>query len=204
MDNEKKGYPTFHASSRAEWREWLAAHHVELDGVWLISYKKSSGKPGVLYPEAVEEALCFGWIDSLANTLDDERYKQLFTPRRRKSPWSSLNKERVEGLIAAGLMTPAGLAKIEAAQRDGTWEIYDAVESLTVPDDLTAALAENPRADNTFRGFSPSQRKQLLWHIVSAKRPETRARRIAEIVDAAAQGRNSLNRPERQGRNSGA
>lgn len=183
----------FHALSRAEWREWLAAHHDRADGVWLVSFKKGSGKPGVPYAEAVEEALCFGWIDSRPNALDAERYKQLFTPRRRGSPWSKLNKERVERLMAAGLMAPAGLARIEEAKRDGTWTVYDGIEQLAMPADLAAALADNPAANATFAAFSPSQSKQLLWHIESAKRPETRAKRIAEVVAAAAEGRNPLN-----------
>ncbi|MCC6792810.1 MAG: YdeI/OmpD-associated family protein, partial [Thermomicrobiales bacterium] len=175
-------------------------HHDTADGIWLILAKKAAGDRGVRYVEAVEEALCFGWIDSLHNALDRERSKQLYTPRRRKSPWSRLNKERIERLIAEGLMTPAGQAKIDEAKRDGTWKIYDGVDALTVPADLEAALAGNAAALATYNRFSPSQTKQLLWHIESAKRPETRAKRIAEIVAAAADGRHALNGQERRTR----
>jgi uncharacterized protein YdeI (YjbR/CyaY-like superfamily) len=192
MTDGKEGYGTVLALTREEWRAWLEEHHATSRGIWLISYKKASGKSAVGYAESVEEALCFGWIDSHKKTLADERAIQLFTPRRRKSPWSKSNKERIERLIAEGKMTPAGLAKIEEAQRDGSWEIYDAVETLTMPADLAAALAANPAAEATFRAFSPSQTKQLLWHVESAKRPETRAKRIAGIVAAAAEGRNAL------------
>ncbi|HEU0026910.1 MAG TPA: YdeI/OmpD-associated family protein [Ktedonobacterales bacterium] len=187
------------ARDRAEWRAWLAEHHASAPGAWLIYYKRASGQPGVTYDEAVEEALCVGWIDSTANTLDSERYMQMFTPRKRKSPWSKSNKERAERLIAQGLMTPAGLAAIEAARRDGTWTIYEGIENLEVPDDLRAALAANPAAEAGFAAFSASIRKQLLWWIASAKRPETRQRRLEQVVIAAAERRNPLNpapRPE--------
>src|SRR6185312_14358897 len=120
----------YYAKDRHEWRKWLEENAATSQGVWLIYYKQSSGKPCVPYAEAVEEALCFGWIDSRANALDDERSMQLFTPRKPKSPWSRLNKERIERLMREGRMTPAGLAKIEAAKRDGSWGAYDAVEAL--------------------------------------------------------------------------
>jgi uncharacterized protein YdeI (YjbR/CyaY-like superfamily) len=180
------------ARDRAEWRAWLAEHHASAPGVWLIIHKKSSGQPSVTYDEAVEEGLCYGWIDSVANRLDDERFVQVFTPRKRKSPWSKSNKVRVERLLAAGLIEPAGLAAIEAAKRDGTWTIYDGAENLEVPDDLYAALAANPTAAAGFDAYSASIRKQLLWWIISAKRPETRQRRIAQVVSAAAERRNPL------------
>ncbi len=180
------------ARDRGEWRAWLAEHHASAPGIWLVFYKKGSGQTGVTYEEAVEEALCFGWIDSRPNTLDEERYIQLFTPRKRKSPWSKSNKERVERLLAAGLMAPAGLAALEAAKRDGTWAIYDGIEDLKVSDDLRAALLRNPKAEANFDAFSASTRKQLLWWIESAKRPETRQRRIEQVVIAAAEKRNPL------------
>ena len=196
----KDGAEIFHAFSRAEWREWLARNHTRKEGVWLVSAKKSSGKPGVSYTEAVEEALCFGWIDSKGNKLDDERYMQIFTPRRKRSVWSALNKRRIEQLIADGLMTPAGLAVIDAAKLNGSWTTLDAIETLTVPSDLEGALAADERAASTFAAFSPSQTKQLLYYIESAKRPETRATRIAEIVTEAAEGRNPLNWHEKKRR----
>jgi uncharacterized protein YdeI (YjbR/CyaY-like superfamily) len=172
--------------SRAEWRKWLERNHTRTGPVWLVYAKKDSGLPSLGYDEAVEEALCFGWIDSKVNRLDARRYKQLFGPRKSGSTWSRLNKTRVERLIAEGLMTPAGMAKIEEARRDGSWETLDAVEDLTVPEDLDAALSANPVARRHFEAFPPSSRKNILWWIRSAKRPETRAKRVAEAVDLAA------------------
>lgn len=187
MAKEEKQLEQFYAKDRAEWRAWLAENHATAPGVWLIYYKKESGKPRVAYDEAVEEALCFGWIDSRPNAIDDERYMQLFSPRKPKSPWSKLNKQRVEKLIKQGLMTPAGMEKIESAQQNGAWNTYDAVEELHIPDDLTQALAANADADANFRAFSPSSQKVILWWIESAKRPETRTKRIQETVELAAQ-----------------
>jgi uncharacterized protein YdeI (YjbR/CyaY-like superfamily) len=175
----------FYAKDRQEWRAWLAENHATVPGVWLIFYKKESGKPRVAYDEAVEEALCFGWIDSRPNALDDERFMQLFSPRNVKSPWSKLNKQRVEKLIQEGLMTPAGLEKIEAAKQNGSWSKWDEIEELEVPPDLAEALAANQAAYNHFTAFSPSSKKNILWWIASAKRPETRAKRIAETVRLA-------------------
>ena len=183
---------TFQANSRSEWREWLAEHHATSTGIWLLSFKKASGKPGVSYPEAVEEALCFGWIDSRPNALDDERYMQYFSLRKPGSPWSRVNKERIERLIAEGLMAEPGLAKIEEAKADGSWGAYDAIEDMVVPDDLEQGLLANPLAHEHFHAFSPSAKKQLLWWVASAKRPETRAKRIAQLVDAAAENRNPI------------
>lgn len=122
-----------HPLSRAEWRQWLAEHHTESEGVWLISYKRATGKPFIEYAETVEEALCFGWIDSKVNVLDEERSRQWFAPRRPRSVWARSNKERVERLIEAGLMTPAGLAKIEIAKENGAWTAMDEVEALATP-----------------------------------------------------------------------
>ena len=181
------GIERYYAPDRRAWREWLEQHHAGSSGVWLIYYKKESGKPRVPYDEAVEEALCFGWVDSRPNVLDDERYMQLFSPRKPGSPWSRLNKRRVERLIAQGLMAPAGMAAIEAAKRDGSWDVYDAIEDLTVPDDLRAALAANDEARAYFDAFSPTSKKNILWWIASARRPETRAKRIEETVRLAAQ-----------------
>jgi uncharacterized protein YdeI (YjbR/CyaY-like superfamily) len=176
-----------HPLSRAEWRQWLAEHHTRPQGVWLISYKKATGKPTVTYDEAVEEALCFGWIDSKGNKLDDERTMLWFAPRRPGTGWSRPNKERIERLIAAGLMMPAGLAKIERAKADGSWSALDAVEALEVPPDLAAALAANPAAEEHFTAFPRSAKRAILFWIQSAKRAETRANRIAETVRLAAE-----------------
>jgi len=186
------GLERYYARDRREWRAWLQAHHTTATGVWLIYYKKASGQPSVPYAEAVEEALCFGWIDSRANALDDQRHLQMFTPRKPKSPWSRLNKERVARLTAQGLMAPAGLAAVAAAQQNGLWTAYDAIEELRVPDDLAEALTADEAAGRNFAAFSASVKKQLLWWIVSAKRAETRASRIAQIVAGAAANKNPL------------
>lgn len=182
----------FAPDSRAAWRAWLEQNHASAGGVWLVYHKKGSGQPSVPYAEAVEEALCFGWIDSLTKPIDAARYRQLFTPRKPRSPWSKSNKERVERLIAQGLMTPAGLARIEQAKQTGTWTIYDGIEALEVPPDLENALRQNGPAHAHFQTFGDSTRKQIFWWIESAKRPETRANRIAQVVTAAAEKRNPL------------
>jgi uncharacterized protein YdeI (YjbR/CyaY-like superfamily) len=176
-------------SSRQEWRGWLEKHHADSPGIWLVYFKKHTGQPTVAYDDAVEEALCFGWVDSKPNTLDDDRYKMLFSPRNAKSPWSKLNKARVARLIEQGLMTPAGLEKIEVAKADGSWSVYDEIEDLTMPDDLNTALDENVDARRNFDGFSPSSKKNILWWIASAKRPETRSKRVEETVRLAAVGK---------------
>ncbi len=183
------GLPLFYAPDRQAWRAWLDEHHATARGVWLVYYKKGSGRPRVDYGDAVEEALCAGWIDSRPNALDAERSTQLFSPRKPRSPWSRLNKRRVESLIAAGLMRPAGLAVVEAARADGSWSAYDATEDLTVPDDLASALAADPAAHANFDLFPPSSKKNILWWISSAKRPETRAKRVAETVRLAAENK---------------
>ncbi|MFN8418462.1 MAG: hypothetical protein U0528_04330 [Anaerolineae bacterium] len=149
----------YYAKDRDEWRDWLLNNHASAPGVWLIYYKKESGKPRVQYADAVEEALCFGWIDSRPNAIDDHSYMQLFSPRKPKSPWSKLNKQRVESLIRQGLMMPAGLEKIEAAKSDGSWNAYDAVEELVMPHDLRAALAQNTLAQQKFEAFSSTNKK---------------------------------------------
>jgi uncharacterized protein YdeI (YjbR/CyaY-like superfamily) len=171
----------------ADWRAWLVANHVHKEGVWLITYKKSSGKPRIDYEEAVEEALCFGWIDSKGNKLDEERTMLWFAPRRPNTGWSALNKRRVEKLITEGRMAAPGLAKIEAAKADGSWWALDAVEALEIPPDLAAALQANPDAERYFDAFPRSAKRAILVWITSAKRAETRAKRLAETVRLAAQ-----------------
>ena len=185
-------YERVHLSDRGSWRRWLEKNHAIQRGIWLIFYKKATRKPSLDYEESVEEALCFGWVDSRTRRLDDERYMLMFTPRKPGSRWSRPNKERVERLVASGLMTPPGLVKIEEAQRNGAWTVYDAIEDLVILDDLAAALAEGPSAQETFEGFSISVRKNILWWIASARRPETRARRIAKTAAAVAENRSPL------------
>jgi uncharacterized protein YdeI (YjbR/CyaY-like superfamily) len=176
-----------HPLTLAEWRAWLEANHTRKLGVWLVSYKQASGKAPFSYEESVEEALCFGWVDSKGNKLDDERSMLWFAPRKPGSGWARTNKERVERLMREGRMAPAGLAKIEAAQRDGSWNLLDGVEALEVPHDLRAALAAYPAATGYFEAFPRSAKRAILEWIAQAKTPATRAKRIAETARLAAE-----------------
>jgi uncharacterized protein YdeI (YjbR/CyaY-like superfamily) len=185
---------SIYASDRNQWREWLAKNHLTTSGVWLIYYKVKSGIPSVKYSEAVKEALCFGWIDSKVKSLDENRYQQIFTPRKPKSVWSKLNKQYIEELIAQGLMTEFGLAKIAEAKKDGSWNSLDAIEALTIPTDLQQALEANSSANVNFAAFSNSLKKNILFWVESAKRPETRLKRIEQTVTSAAQNKNPLSR----------
>ena len=180
------GRPMVGPFDRAAWRAWLMANHATSSGVHLVSWRRRSGRTSVAYEEAVEEALCVGWIDSVAGRLDEQRGLQWFSPRRPTSGWARTNKARVERLIAAGLMLPAGLAAIEVAKRNGSWTRLDDVENLIVPDDLGALLAANPPARERWDAFSRSRRRAVLDWISQARRPETRARRIAETAESAA------------------
>jgi uncharacterized protein YdeI (YjbR/CyaY-like superfamily) len=171
--------------SRAEWRTWLAEHHGDSNGVWVVLAKKGAGVPGPSYEEAVEEALCFGWIDSRMHRLDERRFEQWFSPRRAGSIWSQSNKARVDRLRRAGLMEPPGLARVEAAVADGSWGLLDEVEALVVPPDLAASLAAAPEAAAGFAALAPSLQKQYLYWVLSAKRAQTRAARVAAVVAAA-------------------
>jgi uncharacterized protein YdeI (YjbR/CyaY-like superfamily) len=186
---EYRGRPLIHPKTIAEWRDWLSRHHQDTDGVWLARWKKASGRIPLDYAQIVEEALCFGWIDGVTNTLDDGRQAQLLTPRRRGSGWAPSNKERIERLIADGRMTRAGMRVIEAAKADGSWSMQDAAEALIEPRELAAALDANPAARRHWNGFPKSPRRALIWWVMSAKRPETRQRRVTTIVDEASQGR---------------
>jgi uncharacterized protein YdeI (YjbR/CyaY-like superfamily) len=179
-------FPLIEARDRTEWRAWLRRHHRAAPGIWLVYHKKASDTPTVTYDEAVREALCYGWIDSLVRALDADRYRQLFTPRRPGSTWSPSNKRRVAQLIADRRMTKAGLAKIESAQADGSWQSLDAVETLTIPAELRRALAAEGDALRHFRGYAASLRKAMLYWLSSAKRPATRERRLAKLVAYAA------------------
>lgn len=192
MEATHRGRQIVVAADRSAWRAWLAAHHRQPDGVWLVLARKGSDVASPTYDEAVEEALCFGWIDSVANRWDDARRLQLFSPRKPGSGWARTNKERVERLIATGLMTPAGLATIAAAEADGSWNLLDSVEALEVPEDLRVALDAVPAAAAGFAAFAPSVRKPLLQWLVTAKRAETRAKRIDAIVAGALAGRSPL------------
>ena len=179
----------FQPLSRAEWRAWLAENFDKSEGVWFVYYKKHTGKPRVSYDDAVEEALCFGWIDGLARGLDDERSKLLFTPRKPKSVWSKPNKARVEKIIAEGIITEAGLAKIEAAKRDGSWNALNSIDNLEIPPDLAKELKANQTAAEYFEKFPDSVKKGILYWISSAKRDETRRVRIEKTISMAARNK---------------
>lgn len=185
----KFDYPIFHAETREQWRAWLEIHHLSFRGVWLGSWRTATDRPRCPYPEAVEQAICFGWIDSTSTNLDDERSLQLFTPRRAKSPWTRLNRERAAAMQAQGLMTDAGRRAIAAAKSNGWWTISDPVENLEEPPALATALDENPSARMHWEAFAPSARKQMLWWVISAARDETRHSRITRIVADAAVGK---------------
>ena len=175
---------TYYAKDRKAWRKWLEKNHKTCGGIWLIYYKKNSGKTRVAYDAAVEEALCFGWIDSTLNPRDEDSYMQLFTPRKEKSGWSKLNKDRVERLIAEGLMTEAGLEKIEAAKKHGTWNKLDHIESYSIPPDLDKFLKENVACKTFFESLSNTNKKYILYYLHNAKREATRQLRIEEIITA--------------------
>jgi uncharacterized protein YdeI (YjbR/CyaY-like superfamily) len=185
---------TIYAPDVQEWREWLKKNHLTSPGIWLIYYKVKSGKASVKYSEAVKQALCFGWIDSKVKFLDKDRYKQIFTLIKPKSVWSKLNKQYIEEIIKQGLMTKVGLEKIQAAKQDGSWNSLDAIEALTIPIDLKQALEANSSANLNFQAFSNSLKKNILFWIDSAKRPETRLKRIEQTIISAAQNRNPLMR----------
>lgn len=166
-------------SSRAEWRQWLEKNHTLSTGVELVYHKRSSGLPTVAYQDAVEEALCFGWIDSTKHSLDEYRYKQVFTPRNDKSTWSNLNKKLVRMLEEQGLMHPSGQLKIQRAKENGCWDWLTDCEAHILPPDLIQALG--PALRKLFEDLPSSHKKNLLWHIKEAKRPETRTKRIENI-----------------------
>ena len=175
------GEEQVHAETLGQWRDWLAAHHADRTGAWLVSWRSGTGRPCVDYEEAVVEALAVGWIDSVARTLDEERRAQRFSPRKPGSGWAATNKARVARLVAEGRMQPTGQALVEAAKADGSWTLYDDVEALVVPEDLDSALARaGLRA--AWDAWPPSVRKQALASLVNAKRPETRARRVEAVV----------------------
>jgi uncharacterized protein YdeI (YjbR/CyaY-like superfamily) len=169
--------------NRTEWRSWLEKNHDKKPEIWLVFYKIKTRKKSIKYEDAVEEALCYGWIDSVVRRIDDEKHMQKYTPRRDRSNWSRKNKDRVEKLIKNNSMTEYGLRKIEAAKRNGSWNRLDNVEiTMTVPDDMKDALGKCRDAEKSYEKLSPSRKKQFLWWIESAKRDETRARRINEMI----------------------
>jgi uncharacterized protein YdeI (YjbR/CyaY-like superfamily) len=186
---------TLQVEDRQSWREWLKRNHDISPGVWLIIHKKGSCPKGVDIDDAVEEALCFGWISSKPNVLDHEGYKLMLTPRRPGSVWPRPNKLRVGRLMKQGLIVRAGLEKIEAARRDGSWSSLDSIEESIIPEDFKNALVADLEAKLNFEAFSKTAKKQILWWIKSAKTPETRLKRIEKAVSMAARnkkGKSSL------------
>lgn len=181
--------PVVTFESAAAWRAWLRTNHKASAGVWLRMFKKGSGVATVTYAEAVEEALCYGWIDSQMNRFDAESYVQRFSPRRPRSLWSKINIDRVERLIAAKRMRPAGLKEIENAKADGRWQrAYEPPSRSEVPDDFVQALAKNKKAKAFFATLNRANVYAVCWRLQTAKKPETRARRIAQLVEMFARG----------------
>lgn len=171
-------------TNRESWRIWLEKNHADSDGIWMVYYKKQSKKISITYDEGVEEALCFGWIDSLVRTIDESRYKQKYTPRNPKSIWSELNKARVRRLTDEGRMTEAGLRLVEAAKKSGEWQKdRSAPRVVEMPEALQAALESNPVALENFNSFAPSYHRMYVGWVSGAKRDETRAKRIRKVVD---------------------
>jgi len=186
--------PLVPADDRATWRAWLEANHASAPGAWLVTWKKGHG-PVLDYGEAVEEALCYGWVDSTGGRVDDRRTKLYFAPRRDRSEWSASNKARVDRLLAAGLMRPAGLAAIERAKANGMWTALDEVEQGIVPRDLAEAFAAHPPAAERFAAFPWFARRALLLWISQAKKPQTRAARVLETARRAARNERANERP---------
>ena len=176
------GAPHVEAEDRETWRQWLEANHATASGAWLVTWRAGAGQPVLGYESAVEEALCFGWVDSRGGRIDERRTKLYFSPRKARSGWARPNKERVQRLIADGRMAPAGIAAVEIARANGSWTALDAVERQEVPADLAASLASRPPARDHWDAFPRSVRRAILEWITLAKRPETRARRIAETA----------------------
>ena len=174
-------------ASCQQWREWLREHHNTETSVWLIYHKKKANSPTITWSEAVDEALCFGWIDSRVKPLDTDRYMQFFSRRKPNSVWSGINKEKVQRLVNEGRMTPAGFARIDVAKQNGSWTILDDVEALLIPPDLEQEFQKTPTARDYFSQLSRSDKKSMLQRLVLTKRPETRQKRIKELVELANQ-----------------
>ena len=184
---KNKSIKEFYPKSRTEWRSWLSENHNSSSGVWLILAKKESGIATVTLDEAVDEALCFGWIDSLPNKVDEKRYKILISPRKPSSNWSGINKERVAKLQKQGLMAEPGIKMVKLAKQSGTWDALNQVENLVNPPDLQQLLDEKPQAAKHYEAFPRSVKRGILEWILNARKPETRQKRIDETVNLAAQ-----------------
>jgi uncharacterized protein YdeI (YjbR/CyaY-like superfamily) len=184
--------PMVQCETREEWRAWLEANHRTAVSCWLVTWRKGSGHPVLPYEAAIEEALCVGWVDSTGGRLDDQRGRLYFARRKPGSVWAATNKARIARLEAEGRLLPAGLAAVERAKADGSWTVLDDSEAGVVPDDLAVALAAQPPAADHFAAFPASVRKQIVGWISIAKRPETRAARIALTADRAARNERAV------------
>ena len=183
-------YQIISFTSAAEWETWLDANHARVDGVWLRMFRKDSGKPTVTYAEALDAALCYGWIDGLRKSHDAESFIQKFTPRRPRSLWSKVNTGHVERLHQAGKMKPAGVAAVEAAKKDGRWQAaYDSPGKAAVPPDFLRALARNKKAKAFFATLNKTNLYSITWRLQTARKPETRLRRIYAIIEMLAAGK---------------
>jgi uncharacterized protein YdeI (YjbR/CyaY-like superfamily) len=172
--------------SRAAWRAWLEKHHASSQGIWLVFAKKHTGLPTLSYEDAVQEALCFGWIDSLLKSIDDRFHMQTFTPRKAKSRWSATNKARLAKLMKAGVMAPAGLVAVEQAKKSGSWAGYASVDAMTMPPELKRALDANPDAKKNWPTYTASAQRSFLHMVTDAKRPETREKRVRRVIELVA------------------
>lgn len=182
---QKKEIETFYPTNRQEWREWLLENHNKKQSIWLVHYNKKSNMPSVSWSDAVDEALCFGWIDSTRKSLEIDKFIQFFTKRKPTSVWSKINKEKIGRLKQEGLLMPAGLESISIAQQNGTWNILDDVEELEISEDLEKEFNTREGSKEYFLSLSKSVRKSMLQWIKLAKRPETRQKRIIELVENA-------------------
>ena len=179
---------TFYPKTKQEWRNWLEENHLTKTSVWLIQYNKKSNKPSIGWSDAVDEALCFGWIDSIRKKLDDDSTIQFFSKRKDKSTWSKINKQKVEKFTELNLMAPAGLERINIAKLNGCWELLDSVEALIIPDDLEEALRSKDGALEFFQNLSKSKQKAALHRLVMARTKETREKRLKEILELCEKG----------------
>ncbi len=186
----KDNLPIIDFPSRADWESWLDANHADSPGLWIRIAKKGSKIDSVTYPEALEAALCYGWIDGQKGSFDDDYWLQRFTRRGPRSKWSKINRDAIVELVGRGMVKPAGLREIEAAKKDGRWEAaYDSQRNMAVPDDFQARLEEEPAAREFFTGLTGSRRYAILFRIHDARRPETRARRIEQFIEMLKEGR---------------
>lgn len=185
---KKAALETFYPKSKKHWRQWLQKNHAKKQSVWVICYRKDAGVPTISWSDAVDEALCFGWIDSTSRPIDHEKFMRYFCRRKPTSIWSKINKTKVKALVDAGLMMPAGMMSIEVAQQNGSWTLMDTVEELEIPKDLEKEFRSLPGSKKFFESLTRSVKKSMLQWVVLAKKPETRKKRIGELAALASRG----------------